>query len=50
MKKNNNEKTECEYLHTLRMKLVYAKDFHPSKVAYYEQRIKEWIAHTPVSK
>jgi len=40
----------CPYLDTLKSKLMYAKEFHPSKVAYYEQLIKDWISHTPTEE
>lgn len=36
----------CPYLDSLKIKLQYAKEYHPGKVAYYEQLIKQWIAHT----
>ena len=37
----------CPYLDGLKIKLNHAKEFHPSKVGYYEQLIKEWVEHTP---
>ncbi len=40
------EGENCPYLDSLKIKLQYAKEYHPGKVAYYEQLIKEWIAHT----
>jgi hypothetical protein len=33
---------EIPYLHNLQMRLIYAKDFTPHKVVYYEQLIKEF--------
>jgi hypothetical protein len=33
---------EIPYLNTLKIKLIYAKDFTPHKVAYYEELIKEF--------
>jgi len=36
-RKNLGEKTLLD----LELKLIYAKDFTPHKVAYYEQRISE---------
>jgi queuine/archaeosine tRNA-ribosyltransferase len=33
---------QVPYLNNLQIKLIYAKDFTPHKVTYYEQLIKEW--------
>ena len=43
------ETGNCPYLDSLKIKLMYAKNFTPHKVAYYEQLIKDWIAHTPTN-
>jgi len=40
----------CPYLDILRIKLIHAKDFTPHKVPYYEQLIKDWIAHTKTTE
>lgn len=37
------EGANCPYLDSLKIKLQYAKEYHPGKVAYYERLIKEWI-------
>jgi len=36
--------TETPYLLSLRIRLIYAKDFTPHKVAYYEELIKEYTS------
>ncbi len=40
------EGANCPYLDSLKIKLQYAKEYHPEKAAYYEQLIKDWINHT----
>jgi len=45
---HQEEKANCPYLDSLKSKLNYAKQYHPSKVGYYEKLIKEWIEHTPI--
>lgn len=37
----------CPYLDSLKTKLMYAKEYHPAKIGYYEKLIKQWIEHTP---
>ena len=49
IQEHQEEKANCPYLDTLKRKLMYAKEYHPNKVAYYEQLIKEWIEHTPIN-
>lgn len=41
------EGANCPYLDSLKSKLQYAKEYHPTKVDYYERLIKEWVEHTP---
>lgn len=35
--------SHCPYLDSLHRKLLYAKEYHPEKIAYYEELIKQWI-------
>lgn len=35
------------YLVRLKIKLIYAREFTPHKISYYERLIKEWEEHTP---
>lgn len=35
---------DIPYTITLRLRLQYAKDFTPHKVAYYEEVLKQWLA------
>lgn len=38
-----NSVEDLPYTISLRLKLNYAKDFTPHKVAYYEELLKQWL-------
>lgn len=37
-----NTPEEVPYLISLKIKLQYAKEYRPEKVAYYEELIRQW--------